>query len=66
MATLTITVSPTGQAEVAVHGGRGQGCKGLTKPFIEALGKSIQDVDLPEIRLAETHNTNPQQAAAGR
>lgn len=43
--TIKFTISKTGEVQMEVNGVSGPACQDLTKPFIEALGGEVLDVE---------------------
>ena len=47
---LKFTIRKDGSTKIEVSGVKGKGCKALTKDIEEALGKTVSDIETPEMR----------------
>lgn len=46
MPTVTITISPAGESQIAVDGVSGPGCRDLTRALERAIGTTTKDEDV--------------------
>lgn len=61
MSTVTIDVSPNGEATVKVEGHAGPGCKQLTKAIEAAIGHTTGDVLTPDFHRSQAAGQQQEQ-----
>lgn len=65
MATITIRISKQGKAEISVNGVKGEGCRELTRRYVERAGGTVES-DTPTAEMYETAETETGIDVGGR